>query len=344
MSLVPGEEVYYRLERLLSYAGPLGSGSQHLRSFPSTTGSILAEAFQGHKLEVEGVSVNLNHAVNPSEYVEDVRFTSRVLGEERTYWVYLPPGYADSDSRYPTLYLLHGMSQGHRWWAEVARIDRIATAMIEAGKIKPLIMVMPNGNRVEHDPSTTSLYDNGCETGLDIIARGLKELGDRFNGLAVYKVSCDGDFEDYVVHELVRDVDSRYRTNGERYVGGFSIGARGAFQLALRNSGVFDGAFGLSGNYDFLRDRLRDGGIGDTDGMKLFLGSGSKDQRGVYGRLNTFLFHKDLAGRRVDHLYCIYDGSHSDVAWVSAMPIALQYLLPPETAPLNGEVERHACR
>ena len=302
---------------------------------------MILEVFQGSSLEVEGVRVNLDYAVNPAQYVKEGQFFSPSLGEDRSYWVYLPPGYDESEEHYPTLYLLHGMSQGHRWWTEVARVDRIATAMIAAGKIRPVIIVMPNGNRVEWDVSTTSLYDDHCETALD---RALKALGDRLQAVRIYKVECDGNFEDYIVQDVVEEIESKYSTNGERYVGGFSIGGREALQLALRNEEIFDGAFGLSGNYDYLRQGLRRGGLPPSDGMKLFLASGDKDQRGVYGELNTFLFHRELSRREIDHLYCIYKGSHSNMAWIAAMPQALEYLLATDDGRAQGSGNGHDCR
>ena len=340
-SLVPGDQAYYTLSVLLSYAEPAASASAQVRSVPSTAGSILLEAFQSPHLEVEGVSIDLNQAVRPSENVEEGKFHSRVLGEERTYWVYLPPGYEDSDESYPTLYLLHGMSQSHRWWVEVARVDRIATSMIKSGKIRPSIIVMANGNRVESDFSTTSLYDDRCETGLDAVARTLKAVGDRLKGLMIYKISCDADFEKYIVSDVVDEIDASYRTSGERYAGGFSIGGRGALQLALGNEDVFDGAFGLSGSYDYLRKVLRRGDLSPENGMKLFLSTGTKDQRGVYGELNTFLFHKELRRQEIDHVYCKYRGAHGDRTWVAAMPYALRYLLSPEPKNQN---EWEECR
>ncbi len=330
-SLVPSDEAYYRIERALSHIGPLGSASQHLRSVPATTASLIYEMTQSRSLLVEGVSINLNFAVNASERVEAGSLTSAILGQERSYSIYLPPGYDASSELYPTLYLLHGMGQGPSWWTEVARVDRIATSMIESGKIRPLIIVMPNGNHSERDITTTSLYDNRCETGLDLVARALKSLGDHFSGLSLYNVSCASDFADYIVNEVVAEIDARHRTSGERYIGGFSIGGRGAMQLALEYEDVFKGAFGLSGNYDFIRKQLRNGGI-VPNGSKLFLASGDKDQRGVYGALNTFLFHKELDGMGVAHLYCTYEGTHSDLAWVNALPAALQHLLPSNTA------------
>ena len=327
LSLIPSDGVYASLERALSIAAPLGAASRHLRTIPSTASSIILEGVQDRGLEVEGVDVNLNYAVHSSDNVQEHTFYSGVLGEDRTYRVYLPPGYEESRQSYPTLYLLHGMSQGHQWWTEVARVDRIATSMIEAGKIPPAIIVMPNGNRVERDISTTSLYDDHCATGLDLVGRALKAVGDRLQGLRIYKISCEGDFDAFVSRELVSEIDSGYRTDGQRYLGGFSIGARGALQLALGNQDVFDGAFGLSGNYDYLRRELRAGRSEPADGMKILVGSGVSDQRGVYGDLNTLLFHRQMARSGVVHLYCTYPGTHSDVTWVSTTPLALEFLL-----------------
>lgn len=327
ISLFSPDNSFYQVERALSYAGPLGAMSQHVRSFPETMSSIVQDFFEARAVEVEGVRINLSRAVNPTFYVHDGKLTSQVLQEERAYRVYLPPGYGDSDAHYPTLVLLHGMGQDHKWWTEVARIDRIATAMITSGKMRPTIIVMPNGNRVEGDVATTGLYDGNCKTGLDILARLLKAIGDMLPRLQLYNVSCDGDFEEFITREVIHEVDTRYRTSGERYIGGFSLGGRGAVQLALAHPDVFQGAFGLSGNYDYLRQSLRRGALAFQDGTRLFLGAGDHDQRGVYGELNTFLFHQELLHQGILHAYCIYEGAHSDRGWISVMPEALEYLL-----------------
>jgi S-formylglutathione hydrolase FrmB len=42
-----------------------------------------------------------------------VRHTSASLGSERIFSILLPPGYADSDRRYPVVYLFHGGGQDH---------------------------------------------------------------------------------------------------------------------------------------------------------------------------------------------------------------------------------------
>ena len=41
---------------------------------------------------------------------EDHRHPSKVLGEDRNYRIFLPPGYGDSTERYPVIYYFHGHS------------------------------------------------------------------------------------------------------------------------------------------------------------------------------------------------------------------------------------------
>ena len=84
-SLVPSDELYQRLEHRLSPVSSLAFFSEHVRSVPATASSLLAEIFQSRSLEVAGVRINLNYAVNPSDRVQERRFFSEMLGEERTY-------------------------------------------------------------------------------------------------------------------------------------------------------------------------------------------------------------------------------------------------------------------
>ena len=59
----------------------------------------------------------------------------------RDVYVWLPPGYADGDRRYPVLYLHDGASMfGHGGGGEWG-VDEAATALVAAGEIEPLIVV-----------------------------------------------------------------------------------------------------------------------------------------------------------------------------------------------------------
>ena len=60
--------------------------------------------------------------------------------------VYTPPGYDPKAQKpYPTLYLLHGWSQVAESWAREGRANYILDNLLAAGKIKPMVVVMPLG-------------------------------------------------------------------------------------------------------------------------------------------------------------------------------------------------------
>src|ERR671910_61063 len=73
-------------------------------------------------------------------------FHSEFLPNDRDITVYLPPGYdADVDARYSVLYLHDGQNlfepdkafkKGEHW-----RVGEMATELIEAGRLEPLIII-----------------------------------------------------------------------------------------------------------------------------------------------------------------------------------------------------------
>jgi len=71
-------------------------------------------------------------------------YHSAVVGDDRDFYVYTPPGYAKK-KRYPTLYLLHGFSDDASAWTAVGHANVILDNLIAQGKAKPMIVVMPLG-------------------------------------------------------------------------------------------------------------------------------------------------------------------------------------------------------
>jgi S-formylglutathione hydrolase FrmB len=69
-----------------------------------------------------------------------VRHSSTSLGSERIFAILLPPGYADSDVRYPVVYLFHGGGQDHT--AFMAR-----TMFPALARKQEAIVVMPAADR-----------------------------------------------------------------------------------------------------------------------------------------------------------------------------------------------------
>lgn len=74
-------------------------------------------------------------------------YQSNVAGEERSAYVWTPPGYdPDRDDPYPVFYLNHGGGQSWGDWVEVGRAKQILDNHYLDGSIVPMVVVMPNGN------------------------------------------------------------------------------------------------------------------------------------------------------------------------------------------------------
>jgi len=73
-------------------------------------------------------------------------YKSGVVGDDRDFFVYTPPGYDPrAKQTYPVLYLLHGFSDGASGWTAVGRANVILDNLIAQHKAKPMLVVMPLG-------------------------------------------------------------------------------------------------------------------------------------------------------------------------------------------------------
>ena len=78
---------------------------------------------------------------NHSIVVDACTMTSEILGGERKYAVYLPPGYALSTRSYPILYLLHGGGDDQTGWVQFGEVQHIADKAIADGTATPMVIV-----------------------------------------------------------------------------------------------------------------------------------------------------------------------------------------------------------
>ena len=73
-------------------------------------------------------------------------FKSKVVGDQRDFYVYTPPGFdPKAKTKYPVFYLLHGFSDSADGWTAVGMANIILDNLIAQGKVKPMIVVMPLG-------------------------------------------------------------------------------------------------------------------------------------------------------------------------------------------------------
>jgi len=85
----------------------------------------------------------------PHGAVASVFYDSTVVKTLRRMHVYTPPGYESGKQKYPVFYLLHGAGDTDDAWTSVGRAGFILDNLIAAGRMAPMIVVMPAG----HQPS-----------------------------------------------------------------------------------------------------------------------------------------------------------------------------------------------
>lgn len=164
-------------------------------------------------------------------------YRSALVGDERDFYVYTPPGYDPGDKRtYPVLYLLHGFSDDTSAWTSVGRANVIVDNLVAEGKAKPMILVMPLGYGAP-----------------EILAGGFGG----FRSPALRKRNFD-QFQIALLTEVIPQVEKTYRTtaeSGSRAIAGLSMGGAESLLTGLNNLDRFRwiGAFssgGLNGDFD----------------------------------------------------------------------------------------------
>lgn len=147
--------------------------------------------------------------VNVSEH----KLESKLMDRQMPYRVILPSGYSDaknSSKRYPTIYLLHGLTGHYDNWTT-------QTGLAKYAETYQIIIVTPEG-------------DNGWYT--DSVSNPNEK------------------YESYIVKELVPEIDSKFRTisdRAHRAIGGLSMGGYGAIKFGLKYPGMFRLAGSFSG-------------------------------------------------------------------------------------------------
>jgi enterochelin esterase family protein len=137
--------------------------------------------------------------------------------------IYTPPGYEESNKSYPVLYLLHGMGGDEEAWMTLGRASQILDNLIAQHKAEPMIVVMPNGNVAqEAAPGESSLGFHKPQFQLPH--------------------TMDGKYEE-TFHEIIRFVDSQYRTIPEkkgRAIAGLSMGGFHTLHISRYYPDTFD--------------------------------------------------------------------------------------------------------
>jgi enterochelin esterase-like enzyme len=169
-------------------------------------------------------------ASTPAGTVEHIKIHGKLLegnlegdSPDRDVSVYLPPSYGkDPARRYPVVYFLHGYTDSDDKWYGPTKHWINLPSVLDKANVEPgnreIIFVTPNAFTRFHG----SMYSNSVVT---------------------------GDWEDFIVTELIPYIDARYRTiaiPAARGLAGHSMGGYGTMRIAMRHPEVFTSFYLLS--------------------------------------------------------------------------------------------------
>ena len=159
----------------------------------------------------------------PAGRLRGAHFYSKALGERRSYLIYLPPGYSAAirrGERFPVMYFLHGSPGKPEIVYNAAGIAVRYDVLLHEHRIKPFLMVMPDGRVNGHSHSDTEWAN-----------------------------TPSGRYGSFVT-DVVHAVDARWATipkRKDRMIAGYSEGAYAALNLSLHQLGTFGSLESWSG-------------------------------------------------------------------------------------------------
>ena len=189
----------------------------------------------------------------PHGQVREVWYHSKVTGTFRHALVYLPPGYdAQTQARYPVLYLQHGGGEDETGWIRQGRANFILDNLIADGSSKPMIVVMAYG------------YARRAGAVVPDLSGLPRDSPERWKAVQEMTAAFEAD----VKEALIPFVDSTFRTLADREhraMAGLSMGGMQTFHVTLNNLDLFSHIGGFSG------------------AMRLVLGEEKLDPKTAYG-------------------------------------------------------------
>ncbi len=233
----------------------------------------------------------------PHGEVRSCIYFSKLSDKWRRCFVYTPPAYGNGkNTRYPVLYLQHGMGEDERGWPDQGRMNNIIDNLIAQGKCKPMIIVMDNGNIanmfVRNRPPVTA---PGTRPVTPRPARPAPNTMGQFGA----------NFTPIVINELIPFIDANFRTltdRDNRAMAGLSWGGKQTFDTALPHLdkfsyiGGFSGAGMINANSDLTK--IYDGVFADPEAFNkkvhlLWLGTASVEGPNIKN-LSDFLTSKGI--------------------------------------------------
>ncbi len=247
-------------------------------------------------VHVPGAGLPWEIADVPHGEVHHHFYHSGIVGDNRDFYVYTPPGYdPKSKKTYPVLYLLHGYSDDASGWTAVGRANIILDNLIAEGKAKPMLIVMPLGYGAPEIVSPTGA--------------GFRDTGVRERNMDRFRQA--------LLEEVLPRVEKDYRVSkgsASRAIAGLSMGGAETLYTGLNNVDKFDwiGAFssgGLTNDYNAQFPKLDSSA--NSHLRLLWIACGTDD-----GLIKANRAFKDwLKTKNVEFTSIETPGAHSWLVW-----------------------------
>ena len=224
----------------------------------------------------------------PHGKIDTITYHSESVGNDRRMLVYTPPGYTSSKT-YPVLYLLHGIGGDEKEWFDHGAPNVILDNLYADNKIKPMIVVLPNGRAQKDDRATGNVYATAP-------------------AFAV--------FDKDLIGSIIPYIESHYPAKKDRLdraLAGLSMGGGQSLDFGLANLDTFAWVGGFSSAPNtFPPAKLLPDPAAATQKLKLlWVSCGDQD-----GLINISQgVHQYLKANNVPHIWNLDSGKHDWPVW-----------------------------
>lgn len=240
----------------------------------------------------------------PHGKIDTISYKSATVGTTRKALIYTPPGYS-KNTKYPVLYLLHGIGGDEKEWLNGGHPEVILDNLYELKKIEAMIVVMPNGRAMKDDSATGNIF-------------------------APDKVEAFATFEKDLLNDLIPFIEKNYPviTDREhRAIAGLSMGGGQSLNFGLGNLDKFAwvGGFSSAPNTKKPEELIPDPAKTKELLKLLWISCGDKDGLITFSKRT----HDYLEENKVPHIYHVEHGYHDFKVWKNGLYMFSQLLFKP---------------
>lgn len=245
------------------------------------------------------VRTNISHG-----RLDSVTYYSTTVGSTRKALIYTPPGFSQK-SKYPVLYLLHGIGGDEKEWLKGGSPQVILDNLYTGGRVEPMIVVMPNGRAMKDDRAVGNIFDST-------------------------KVQAFARFERDLLNDLIPFIQKNYPVytdRDHRAIAGLSMGGGQSLNFGLGNLETFAwiGGFSSAPNTKLPRELVPDPEMAKQKIKLLWISCGASDRLITYSER----LHDYLRENSVPHIYYIEPGVHDFKVWKNGLYMFSQLIFKP---------------